>query len=48
VAPASEDLAFALEYVVPFRGDDECIRWLRYPAPPNRVDAWNGSPRRTA
>jgi aminoglycoside phosphotransferase (APT) family kinase protein len=36
VAPAREDLAYALEYVVPFRGDYECLRWLRYPAPPNR------------
>jgi hypothetical protein len=36
LAPAREDLAYALEYVVPFRGDDEYLRWLRYPAPPNR------------
>lgn len=35
-APAREDLAYALEYVVPFRGDVECLRWLRYPAPPSR------------
>jgi len=36
VAPAREDVAYALEYVVPFRGDDECLEWLRYPKPPNR------------
>src|SRR5262249_34132395 len=30
------DLAYALEYVAPFRDDAECLRWLRYPAPPDR------------
>ncbi|GAB3810860.1 aminoglycoside phosphotransferase family protein [Micromonospora zhanjiangensis] len=30
------DVAYALEYVAPFRADDECVRWLRYPAPPDR------------
>jgi thiamine kinase-like enzyme len=30
------DIAYALEYVAPFRDDDECVRWLRYPAPPDR------------
>ncbi|MFL5337934.1 MAG: phosphotransferase, partial [Geminicoccaceae bacterium] len=30
------DLAYALEYVVPFRDDDTCRRWLAYPAPPDR------------
>lgn len=30
------DIAYALEYVVPFRDDHECMRWLRYPAPPDR------------
>ncbi|RCK71500.1 aminoglycoside phosphotransferase family protein [Desertihabitans brevis] len=30
------DVAYALEYVVPFRDDAECLRWLRYPAPPDR------------
>jgi hypothetical protein len=36
VAPAMEDVAYALEYVAPFRDDAECLRWLRYPAPPAR------------
>ncbi|MET0495540.1 MAG: hypothetical protein ABW000_20635 [Actinoplanes sp.] len=31
-----DDIAYALEYVAPFRDDDECVRWLRYPAPPDR------------
>ncbi|MFC6017001.1 aminoglycoside phosphotransferase family protein [Plantactinospora solaniradicis] len=35
-APAIHDVAYALEYVAPFRDDRECLRWLRYPAPPNR------------
>jgi hypothetical protein len=30
------DVAYALEYVAPFRDDEECVRWLRYPAPPDR------------
>jgi hypothetical protein len=30
------DVAYALEYVAPFRDDQECVRWLRYPAPPDR------------
>jgi hypothetical protein len=30
------DVAYALEYVVPFRDDHECMRWLRYPSPPDR------------
>jgi hypothetical protein len=36
--PASPlfDVAYALEYAVPFRDDEECVRWLRYPAPPDR------------
>jgi hypothetical protein len=25
-----------LEYVAPFRDDAECLRWLHYPAPPDR------------
>jgi hypothetical protein len=36
VAPALSDVAYALEYMAPFRSDDEAIRWLRYPAPPDR------------
>lgn len=31
------DIAYALEYVAPFRDDQHCLRWLRYPAPPNRA-----------
>lgn len=36
--PASRihDIAYALEYVAPFRDDAECLRSLRYPEPPNR------------
>ncbi|MFD9701771.1 aminoglycoside phosphotransferase family protein [Lentzea sp. NPDC059081] len=36
--PASRlhDVAYALEYVAPFRDDAECLRALRYPAPPDR------------
>ena len=34
--PAIHDVAYALEYVAPFRDDDECLRWLRYPGPPDR------------
>jgi len=30
------DVAYALEYAAPFRDDQECIRWLRYPEPPDR------------
>ncbi|MGW3347313.1 aminoglycoside phosphotransferase family protein [Nonomuraea rubra] len=34
--PRLHDVAYALEYVAPFRDDAECLRWLRYPAPPDR------------
>lgn len=30
------DVAYAVEYIAPFRDDAECLRWLRYPEPPNR------------
>ncbi|WP_052852876.1 aminoglycoside phosphotransferase family protein [Streptomyces avicenniae] len=30
------DVAYALEYTAPFRDDAECLRWLRYPEPPDR------------
>ena len=33
---AVHDVAYALEYVAPFRDNDECVRWLRYPEPPDR------------
>jgi len=35
-APALHDVAYALEYVAPFRDDVECVRWLRHPVPPDR------------
>jgi hypothetical protein len=35
-APPLHDVAYALEYVAPFRDDRECVRWLRYPTPPDR------------
>ncbi|MFC8290639.1 aminoglycoside phosphotransferase family protein [Streptomyces sp. NPDC057242] len=35
-APRLHDVAYALEYVAPFRDDTECLRWLRYPTPPDR------------
>jgi aminoglycoside phosphotransferase (APT) family kinase protein len=30
------DVAYGLEFAVPFRDDEECVRWLRYPGPPDR------------
>jgi aminoglycoside phosphotransferase (APT) family kinase protein len=30
------DVAYALEYTAPFRCDQECMRWLGYPRPPDR------------
>ncbi|WP_119296076.1 aminoglycoside phosphotransferase family protein [Streptomyces sp. YIM 130001] len=35
-APPMHDVAYALQYVAPFRDDAECLRWLRYPEPPDR------------
>jgi Phosphotransferase enzyme family len=35
-APPIFDIAHALEYAAPFRDDAECLRWLRYPQPPDR------------
>jgi hypothetical protein len=35
-SPALYDIAYALEYVAPFRDDEECIKWLAYPKPPDR------------
>src|SRR5690606_28112766 len=37
-APAvpRSDVAYAIEYLAPFRDDTECVRWLRYPEPPDR------------
>jgi hypothetical protein len=36
LAPPLQDVAYALEYMAPFRDDTECVRWLRYPEPPDR------------
>ncbi|WP_234439948.1 phosphotransferase [Streptomyces bicolor] len=30
------DIAYALQYVAPFRDDTECLRWLHHPQPPVR------------
>ena len=30
------DVAYQLEYVAPFRDDEECVRWLTYADPPDR------------
>ncbi len=35
-APALTDVAHGLEYSVPFRDDEDCLRWLAYPSPPDR------------
>ncbi|HEV2360201.1 MAG TPA: aminoglycoside phosphotransferase family protein [Acidimicrobiales bacterium] len=35
-APPGFDIAYALEYAAPFRDDEECVRSLRYPEPPDR------------
>ncbi len=35
-APALHDIGYGLEYSVPFRTDEEAVRWLRYPAAPDR------------
>jgi hypothetical protein len=47
-APRLHDVAYALEYMAPFRDDTECLRWLRYPEPPTGATAWSCSPPRTA
>lgn len=31
------DIAYALEYVAPFRDDRECMKWLGYSSPPDRA-----------
>lgn len=35
-AARTHDVGYALEYVAPFRDDEECVRWLRHPEPPDR------------
>jgi hypothetical protein len=34
--PRLHDAACALEHTAPFGDDAECVRWLRYPEPPDR------------
>jgi Phosphotransferase enzyme family len=36
LASPRQDVAYALEYMVPFRSDKTCVELLRYPGPPNR------------
>lgn len=36
-AAPMHDVAYALEYVAPFRSDGECVRHMSYPGPPDRV-----------
>ncbi len=35
-APRLHDVAYALQFTVPFRDDALCLQWLRYPSPPDR------------
>lgn len=35
--PAADDVAYALQYVAPFRSDEEAQRWLAYSEPPDRA-----------
>ena len=35
--PPLHDVAYALEYAVPFRDDEECRKWLAHPEPPDRA-----------
>ena len=44
--PALFDVACALEHAAPFRDDEECARWLRYPRPPSRrcrIEVFHGA-----
>jgi hypothetical protein len=36
-APAMHDVAYALEYMTPFRADEEALRWLGFARPPQRA-----------
>ncbi|MFD9006701.1 hypothetical protein ACFV0T_38140 [Streptomyces sp. NPDC059582] len=40
-APRLHDVAYALEYVAPFRSDADCLRWLHFPEPPDPVGVWS-------
>ena len=44
--PALFDVACVLEHAAPFRDDEECARWLRYPRPPSRrcrIEVFHGA-----
>lgn len=34
--PAMHDVGYALQYIAPFRDDEECVRWLGFESPPDR------------
>lgn len=34
--PPMDDVAYALRWCIPFADDDECLRWRRFAAPPDR------------
>jgi aminoglycoside phosphotransferase (APT) family kinase protein len=36
-APAMDDVAYALEYLAPFRSDEHAIRWQGFTGPPDRM-----------
>jgi aminoglycoside phosphotransferase (APT) family kinase protein len=36
LAPPQQDVAYALEYIAPFRDDETCIKRMRYSRPPDR------------
>lgn len=33
-----EDVAYALQWSIPFRPDEECVKWRRFDAPPDRAE----------
>ena len=35
-APPLDDVAYALEWVVPFCSDEDCLKWRRFESPPHR------------
>ncbi|BAK35802.1 hypothetical protein MLP_27880 [Microlunatus phosphovorus NM-1] len=35
-APALDDIAYALDYLAPFRGDEDSVRWHGFDTPPDR------------
>ena len=36
--PRRDDVAYALQWLAPFRPDEEAIRWHAFPGPPDRAD----------